>query len=94
MYSKMFNISVEEASKLIGYDLSGVQDWYGEKLVCYDFQVSEDGSILEYKYGNEYLEEEHPNEVIQYQVNLVTSEERHSGITPGCFFTEWEELVH
>lgn len=77
-------ITIEEASKYLGCDMSCYDQTGGH----YDnFSLSEYG-ILEYEYipGPEYDDEK---EYVVYQIDLETGMERHCGITPGCFFTDW-----
>ena len=78
-------ITCEEASRIFGCNMSGADATGG---TCQDFEILDNG-IVQYMYipGPEY---DDPKEYILWQYDPHTGMDRHSGITPGCFFTDWE----
>ncbi len=80
----MKNLTAEEAAGITGYEMARPDSTGGH---FGNFKLLDNG-VLEYDYipGPEY---DDPKEYVVYQYDPELNLERHTGITPGCFWTEW-----
>ncbi len=79
------HLTATEAGAITGYEMSRPDSTGGH---LGNFELLDNG-ILQYDYipGGEYRGDS--KEYVCYQYDPETGLERHCGITPGCFWTEW-----